>query len=114
MARRHHWTAADRAAFQAHKSAPPEALSTVSKQDLDVVFQPIVDLSTGKAMAFEALVRCKREQLRNPAVLFEVAVRQQFVGRLGRMIREVTFARCNDFPLFVNIHPGELAARWLV
>ncbi len=32
--------------------------------DLDVVFQPIVDLSTGASFAFEALTRCKWPEFR--------------------------------------------------
>jgi EAL domain-containing protein (putative c-di-GMP-specific phosphodiesterase class I) len=30
------------------------------------------------------------------------------------MIRDVAFASCGDVALFVNLHPAELATRWLV
>jgi EAL domain-containing protein (putative c-di-GMP-specific phosphodiesterase class I) len=30
------------------------------------------------------------------------------------MVREVALARCSGVPLFVNLHPDELSARWLV
>jgi EAL domain-containing protein (putative c-di-GMP-specific phosphodiesterase class I) len=46
--------------------------------------------------------------------LFERAVSEQACGRLGRTIREVAFSRCMGVPLFVNVHPNELSARWLV
>src|SRR4051794_15916119 len=41
--------------------------------DLDVVFQPIVDLSTGASFALEALTRCKWPEFKNPMKLFERA-----------------------------------------
>jgi EAL domain-containing protein (putative c-di-GMP-specific phosphodiesterase class I) len=82
--------------------------------DLDVVFQPIVDLQTGRARGFEALVRCKWREYRNPIDLFVQAGEERSCGRVGRLIREVTFERGGGTPLFVNIHPEELESRWLV
>jgi EAL domain-containing protein (putative c-di-GMP-specific phosphodiesterase class I) len=82
--------------------------------DLDVVFQPIVDLSTGAAFAFEALTRCKWPEFKNPMKLFERAQEERCCGTLGRKVRQVAFARCTDAPLFVNLHPHELDEGWLV
>lgn len=82
--------------------------------DLGVVFQPIVDVRTGATFAHEALVRCRRPEYTAPPVLFEHAVTENACGRLGRLIREVAFQTCGDVPLFVNLHPEELASRWLV
>jgi EAL domain-containing protein (putative c-di-GMP-specific phosphodiesterase class I) len=86
----------------------------LSQSDIDVVFQPIVDLRTRRTFAHEALVRCKKPAYKNPVVLFEAAVRERTCGRIGRLIREVAFERGPGLPLFVNIHPEELASRWLV
>ena len=86
----------------------------LTRADLDVVFQPIVDLSTRRIFAYEALTRCKWPEYANPAVLFSHAADEVACGRLGRIIREVTFDRGAGFPLFVNVHPDELSARWLV
>jgi len=82
--------------------------------DLDVVFQPIVSLATGRQYAVEALVRCKWPEYEDPVVLFERAVGEAAAGHLGRYIREVAFGRCRSLPLFVNVHAEELASRWLV
>jgi len=82
--------------------------------EIDVVFQPIVDLGSGWTMAFEALTRCRRPEFKNPVVLFEQAQREGAVGKLGRMVRQVAFERCDDAPLFVNVHPHELDEGWLV
>lgn len=87
---------------------------SLTSQDLDVVFQPIVDLATGERFAAEALVRCKIPDYASPARLFARAEAERACGRLGRSIREVTFGRCVGQPVFVNIHPDELSARWLV
>jgi len=82
--------------------------------DLDVVFQPIVDLSNGACFALEALTRCKWPEFKNPVKLFERAQEERSCGSLGRKVREVAFARCTDAPLFVNVHPHELDEGWLV
>ncbi|RYZ02372.1 MAG: EAL domain-containing protein, partial [Myxococcales bacterium] len=87
---------------------------TLTVSDLGVVFQPIVELSTGQVFAHEALVRCRRPEYVSPPVLFECAVAENACGRLGRLIREVAFGTSGDIPLFVNLHPEELSSRWLV
>jgi EAL domain-containing protein (putative c-di-GMP-specific phosphodiesterase class I) len=87
---------------------------SIEREEIEVVFQPIVDLATGAVFATEALTRCQLDEYRNPAKLFEQASAEQACGRLGRMIREVALARISDAPLFVNIHPDELSSRWLV
>lgn len=81
--------------------------------DIEVLFQPIVDLGNRRIFAYEALTRGK-PNVTDPTELFERATREDAWGRLGRLIREVTFERGADYPLFINIHPAELSARWLV
>ena len=86
----------------------------VSPNDLSVVFQPIVSLADGKLFAYEALVRCKHEELQNPLVLFERAVEVGCAGRLGRMIREIAVPLSAGKPIFLNVHPQELHEAWIV
>jgi EAL domain-containing protein (putative c-di-GMP-specific phosphodiesterase class I) len=86
----------------------------LTAEDLNVVFQPIVSMETGKAWAQEALVRCKWPEFANPTKLFERAVEEKATGRLGRPIRDVAFSRGIGQRLFVNVHPDELSSRWLV
>ena len=88
--------------------------SIVSPDDLSVVFQPIVSMSTGETFAQEALVRCANPAFRSPPVLFEHSVTAGCTGRLGRMIREIGIPHASGAPLFVNIHPRELSEGWLV
>lgn len=86
----------------------------VSPEDLSVVFQPIVSLQDGQLFAHEALVRCSRRDLTNPLVLFERAVAEGCVGRLGRMIRDIAVPLSGKYPLFINVHPQELEEDWLL
>lgn len=88
-------------------------VSALTAGDLGVVFQPIVEVSTGQVFGHEALVRCRRPEYPSPPVLFARAAAENACGRLGRLVREVAFATAGDVPLFVNLHPEELHSTWL-
>ena len=111
---RNRWTASEANPVHSISADGRRSVRSLTPLDVDVVFQPIVDLRTGKLRGLEALVRCKWEEYRSPITLFEQAGLEGSCGRLGRLIREVTFERGSGTPLFVNIHPGELESRWLV
>jgi len=96
------------------RTNPPPAIRDLGAQDLDVVFQPIVDATDGALFAVEGLVRCNRNEYRSPLALFDEAVAQEACGRLGRTVREVAFERVAGTAIFVNIHPKEISSRWLV
>ena len=122
-ARRSKWTSQDIDSVPPEPELPESALLPIAESrpirgldaaDLDVVYQPFVDLQHGKLLAYEALVRCKVQALKDPMALFQQAVSERACGRLGRKIREVALARCAAVPLFVNVHPAELSARWMV
>jgi EAL domain-containing protein (putative c-di-GMP-specific phosphodiesterase class I) len=89
-------------------------VDALGPSDINVVFQPIVDLRTHRLFALEALVRCNASGLQSPPTLFEHAVKHAYCGRLGRLIREITVARCPGIPIFTNVHPNELSQRWLI
>jgi EAL domain-containing protein (putative c-di-GMP-specific phosphodiesterase class I) len=95
-------------------SAKASSVHDLTVGDIDVVFQPIVDMQTGFTFAYEALTRCRWPEFKNPLVLFQQAEAERACGPLGRKIREVAFGRCPDAPLFVNLHPHELSDGWLV
>ncbi len=96
----------------AARSIPPS--SHIAAEDLSVVFQPIVRVDSLKVFAYEALVRCRLPEFRDPTVLFERAVEFGCTGPLGRMIREVAMPLCSGHPAFLNVHPSELEDRWLL
>jgi len=91
-----------------------QGVRRLTAADIGVVFQPIVDMETGRTFAHEALARPKRPEYPNPMVLFQEAEKEAACGRLGRIIRQVAFGTCGDVTLFVNLHPQELSSHWLV
>jgi len=86
----------------------------IAPDDLSVVFQPIVDMTTMEIFAYEALTRCKKPEYKNPMILFERAVTEGCCGRLGRMVRDVAMPLCSGWRVFLNAHPEELQQPWLV
>ena len=108
------WTLSGEEAERLRSELDVRSTRDLTAKDLDVVYQPLVDLSAGRLRAVEALVRCQWPEYQNPEVLIAKCVKEGGVGRIGRMIREVAFDRCRDVPMFINLHPHELSSRWLV
>lgn len=104
--------------FEAPASEERGSLYSINQllgaDDLSVVFQPIVHMESLRVFAYEALTRCRVKEYANPTALFDRAVEEGCVGRLGRMVREVALPLCAGRPVFLNVHPAELEARWLV
>lgn len=101
----------------ANVTGGPDSVAPVrglTEQELYVLFQPIVDLNSGSILAHEALVRCRHPLYPTPEVLFAQAVVEGAEGYLGAQIRKLACAGCPDSALFINVHPAELSARWLV
>lgn len=100
--------------FSTLRSYPPPNAVGLSESDIEVVFQPIVSVLTRRVFAYEALTRCRWPTLANPEVLFRRASEEACCGPLGRIVRAAAVERAASVPLFVNVHPDELSARWLV
>jgi EAL domain-containing protein (putative c-di-GMP-specific phosphodiesterase class I) len=81
---------------------------------LSCVYQPIVELASGRAFAYEALARCRVLGLTNPEALFRRASAEGFCGLLGRTLREIGSKGCRGVPLFLNVHPAELGDRFVI
>jgi len=112
--KRLNWTLTDEDEVPRFDSNAPSSVRGVTHKHLGVVFQPIVDAATHQTVAVEVLTRCTLAEFRDPAFLFEEAARIGYAGRLGRIVREKAFAETLDLPVYVNVHPSELTARWLV
>ncbi len=82
--------------------------------DVQVVFQPILDLRTKDVFAYESLLRSGDPRFSGPPALIEHAIANDCCGELGRLIRQLATARCPVHPLFVNIHPREFEDGWLL
>ncbi len=114
VGKRLNWTLSEEESEKLRAEHEVRSTRDLTVQDLDVVFQPLVDLRNGRLFAVEALVRCRWLEFKSPEVLIGKSVEEETIGRLGRLIREVAFDRCRDLPLFINVHPHELSSRWLV
>lgn len=95
-------------------SSEANSVRVVREGDMDVAFQPIIDVRTGATFAHEALARCKLPRFQSPLALFEQAEKEEACGRLGRVVRNVLFEHCSNNRVFVNVHPQEVSQRWLV
>ncbi|MDB4973003.1 MAG: hypothetical protein JWN48_1344 [Myxococcaceae bacterium] len=82
--------------------------------ELNIVYQPILDLKKRSIFAYEALVRSTSQHYQGPPAMFTEAIRSRYCGALGRAVRELTVANAPPCPLFVNIHPNEFDEGWLV
>jgi EAL domain-containing protein (putative c-di-GMP-specific phosphodiesterase class I) len=81
---------------------------------LYVAMQPVVDLATRRVFGCEALLRSKAPGFKSPIPIIEAALANQFMGQLGRALREMAVAACPDLPLFLNLNPAEFDEGWLV
>ena len=86
----------------------------IEQEDVQVVFQPLVDLRTKELFAYEALARTKSPHFSGPPEMFDVAVQMGRAGELGRLVRKLAVEKCKDYPLFLNVHPDEFGDGWIM
>lgn len=86
----------------------------LDEENVGIAFQPIVDLSTRKTVAYEALARSLSPELPGVLDLFEAAVQVGRVAELGRLHRGQAITLCKEWPLFLNVYPNEFDYGWLV
>jgi EAL domain-containing protein (putative c-di-GMP-specific phosphodiesterase class I) len=86
----------------------------IEAREVSIVYQPVVDLTTRKIFAYEALARSKAPEFSGPLPLFEAAVADGCTGELGRLLRQIAIDGCPTHTLFINIHPAELNEKWVV
>jgi EAL domain-containing protein (putative c-di-GMP-specific phosphodiesterase class I) len=99
------------------KGAPTKSaafLDVLAQRQFRVVYQPVVDLASGKVFSYEALLRSGNPAFSSPPELLNAAVAQNAMGQFGRIIRERTIEDAPETALFINIHPAELGDGWLV
>jgi EAL domain-containing protein (putative c-di-GMP-specific phosphodiesterase class I) len=83
-------------------------------EELQVVYQPIVEARTGRLFAYEALARSVDPRRESPPTIFAEAVRADRCGALGRTLRTLAVEHAPGIPLFLNIHPNEFDEGYLV
>ena len=93
--------------------ASPEARAAFEQQLFTMVYQPIVNLQTGRILAYEALARTTTPHFPGILSLFDALGDCGMAGQLGRVLRRITTKNC-AFPLSINVVPHEFAEGWLV
>lgn len=90
--------------------------ATLSSRGVHSVFQPVVDLTTGETVGYEALARGSAPGLEAPDALFAAARSTGRVAELDQVCQEAAvdaaLAAGMQAPLglFVNVEPGALAS----
>jgi EAL domain-containing protein (putative c-di-GMP-specific phosphodiesterase class I) len=111
-AARRHGVARMRRRAASQDDAQPHLLDAALER-LYLVFQPIVEASTRRVFAYEALLRTAEPSLARPDVLIATAERLDRVAELGRAVRALAAEAVPRLPadtsLFVNVHGLELA-----
>ncbi len=79
-------------------------------KQIEMVFQPIFDLQSGKAHGFEALARGPKESpLRSPNALFDLAEKTELLSELDHLCRRKALQSGGklerQFKLFINTYP---------
>lgn len=86
----------------------------IDERLLRIAFQPILDMKTRRAFAYEALARSPLPVFESIPHMYQTAVRAGRVGELGRLHRTQAIKSCPNWPLFININPNELDHPYLV
>jgi EAL domain-containing protein (putative c-di-GMP-specific phosphodiesterase class I) len=81
---------------------------------LQVCYQPIVHLRTGKILSYEVLSRPLDERFRTPRDLIDSITRAGLIGEFGRYVRQRCIAECPSFGLSINVEPNEFDEALLV
>ena len=82
--------------------------------DFFIAYQPVVDLETFRVFGYEGLARSHAADFPSPLQIISGAIDESFMGELGRALRQLAVNECQDYPLFLNIHPAEFDEAWLV
>lgn len=94
----------------------PRLRESLAREEFEVYFQPVLDLITGVALGYEALLRWRRNgRLVLPAEFLPAAETTAIICEIGPWVidlvcRYAAAARRDDLRWFVNLSPRELAA----
>ena len=84
----------------------------MTEQSVIPHYQPIIEMATGRSLAWEVLCRSQMPGLETPSKMFGAAAQLNLELPLSRMIRVKAIEETRDCAasphLFLNTHPGEL------
>jgi EAL domain-containing protein (putative c-di-GMP-specific phosphodiesterase class I)/GGDEF domain-containing protein len=82
----------------------------IDKEEISTLFQPIIDLFSGKIIGYEALSRGPQGALENPVKLFKLAAEADLVWKLDRLCRNKALLNAKGIKkhadlLTINVDP---------
>jgi sensor c-di-GMP phosphodiesterase-like protein len=104
-------------AYRRSQSLEQQLRRAIRRGAIELVYQPIVDLETGRIVAAEALARWTDENERdvNPEIFIRLAEARGFVNEItklvvGRAVQDLTWIQRShpEFRVYVNIAPQDL------
>jgi len=104
--------------YRRNRSIEQQLRRAVANDELKVVYQPIVDLTTGRIVGAEALARWTDEDGNTvpPDIFIPIAEERGFVGQITRLVvlrilRDFAeiMRRCPDFHVSINVAPDDLS-----
>jgi EAL domain-containing protein (putative c-di-GMP-specific phosphodiesterase class I) len=81
---------------------------------LAIEFAPIVDLETGKTVAYEVVAGLRTDGAVDPVALYAYASSERTFAELGRAIRRIAMRDGGGKLLYLPLHPFELHERLIV
>jgi diguanylate cyclase (GGDEF)-like protein len=116
------YTAGMRGSAQARRNLGAELEEALARDQIDVHYQPIVDLRTGATVAFEALARWRRGKSETLAAadFLQAAEEAELFERIGRVVLRAACIQTNawreesdptgELSVCVNLSPAEFAS----
>ncbi len=95
------------------RSMSDELRRIIAESAVHVLFQPVVELESGRVVGYEALARGPKDSaFEAPSAMFSASTRAGLSGELDRVCREAALRDSARFEgggeLFVNVLPGSL------
>ena len=92
----------------------PEFKDIIAKEQLNIVYQPLVSIHSGSIMGWEALVRGpENSPFHSPAVIFDLAEKSDLLYAVERICRKHAINNIGQLgpgqKLFLNIHPRTIS-----
>lgn len=96
------------APFVEDPSQEEALIGSIPLRALQPVYAPVVDLCTGRTVAFDCQLRCLTEGLTEPRELLARASFEHRLADLGRVGRELSLRECPGRAVFIAVHQQEL------
>src|SRR5690606_38504552 len=93
------------AAFRTRQTLKSDLRTAIQEKSLHVMYQPIIDMSTLRVSAYEALCRWKHPQLGpvSPAIFIPLAEEMGLITEISCMVLETACKECARWPEHISV-----------